>query len=275
MVFGDSPKVMGILNVTPDSFSDGGRFNAVDSAVERALEMLDSGTDVIDVGGESTRPDATPVPYQEESARIAPVIKALKKERPDCIVSADTMKSETATAALDAGADIINDITGLRNAPEIADIATKSGAGLILMHMRGTPATMRSLNKYDDLVAEVSASLLESAKLAESAGVEPAAIMLDPGIGFAKDTAQNLEILRCVREFSGLGYPLMVGPSRKNFIGEVLSAKGEKPPPDERGWGTAGAVGWLAFQKVEMVRVHEPREARDVLTVIRSIENGN
>ncbi|MCK5843825.1 MAG: dihydropteroate synthase, partial [Victivallales bacterium] len=187
----------------------------------------------------------------------------------------DTMKFETAKAALDVGADIVNDVTGLRNAPEIANLAAEQGAGLILMHMRGTPATMKSLTSYDDVVADVSTALLESAKIAESAGVAHKSIMLDPGLGFAKNTVQNLEILRRVREFRELGYPLLVGPSRKSFIGDVLSIDGVAPPPEERGWGTAAVVAWLTVQKVELIRVHDSREAREVVKIIRSIEDGN
>ena len=275
LIFDNTPRIMGILNVTPDSFSDGGRFNCSENAVEKALEMLDAGADVIDVGGESTRPGSDSVPIDEEIARVAPVIAALKKERPECVISVDTMKFETAKAALDVGADIVNDVTGLRNAPEIANLAAEQGAGLILMHMRGTPATMKSLTSYDDVVADVSTALLESAKIAESAGVAHKSIMLDPGLGFAKNTVQNLEILRRVREFRELGYPLLVGPSRKSFIGDVLSIDGVAPPPEERGWGTAAVVAWLTVQKVELIRVHDSREAREVVKIIRSIEDGN
>jgi dihydropteroate synthase len=266
---------MGILNVTPDSFSDGGRFVDQEDALERAVEMLDAGADVIDVGGESTRPGSKPVSADEEIARTAPVIQKLKKARPNSVVSIDTMKHETAAAAIDAGADIINDVTGLRHSPEIAKLAAESGAGLVLMHMRGTPATMRSLTDYDDVVADVSEALRASAEIAEAAGVARESVMLDPGLGFAKNTTLNLEILRRIREFRELGYPLLVGPSRKSFLGDVLAVDGVVPPPEARGLGTAAVVAWLALQNVEMVRVHEPREAREVVKTIRSIENGD
>ena len=269
------PKIMGILNVTPDSFSDGGCFHDLECAVERALEMLDSGVDVIDIGGESTRPGAEFVSIEEEIARVVPVIKKLKQAHPKCVLSIDTMKYETAKAALDVGVDIINDVTGLRNSPEIANLVAEKGAGLILMHMRGTPATMKSLTKYNDVVADVSKALLESAKIAESAGVQRESIMLDPGLGFAKNTIQNLEILRRICEFRKLGYPLLVGPSRKSFIGDVLAIDGVVPPPEERKWGTAAVVAWLTIHNVELIRVHDACESREVVKIIRSIENGN
>jgi dihydropteroate synthase len=269
------PKIMGILNVTPDSFSDGGCFHDLECAVERALEMLDSGVDVIDIGGESTRPGAESVSIEEEIARVVPVIKKLKQAHPKCVLSIDTMKYETAKAALDVGVDIINDVTGLRNSPEIANLVAEKGAGLILMHMRGTPATMKSLTKYNDVVADVSKALLESAKIAESAGVQRESIMLDPGLGFAKNTIQNLEILRRICEFRKLGYPLLVGPSRKSFIGDVLAIDGVAPPPEEREWGTAAVVAWLTIHNVELIRVHTACESREVVKIIRSIEDGN
>ena len=249
LTFDNTPKIMGILNVTPDSFSDGGRFHDSELAVEKALEMLDSGADVIDIGGESTRPGSKPVSIDEEIMRVVPAISALKKAHPECVVSVDTMKLETAKAALDAGADIINDVTGLRNAPEIANLAAEKGAGLILMHMRGTPATMKSLTSYDDVVSEVSNALLTSAKIAESAGVPHENIMLDPGLGFAKNTVQNLEILRRVREFRELGYPLLVGPSRKSFIGDVLSIDGVAPPPGRARLGDSGGSRLAGISK--------------------------
>ncbi|MBN1864955.1 MAG: dihydropteroate synthase [Victivallales bacterium] len=257
-------RIMGILNVTPDSFSDGNEYFSESAAVARALEMHHAGADVIDIGGESSRPGASPVTVEEEMKRVIPVVRALKTENPEIVISVDTTKSEVAKAALDEGAEIINDISGLLADPHIAAVAAASGAGLILMHMRGTPATMNSLRNYDDLLQDVMRELENAAKKALSAGVPRECLMLDPGIGFAKNKEQNILLIKHISRFSDLGYPLLVGPSRKSFIGEITGQR----DPAKRAWGTAGAVAWLAFRQVAFVRVHDVGQMRDVISVV-------
>ena len=266
---GDKTHIVGILNVTPDSFSDGSLYLSPEKAVKHAIEMLDNGADIIDIGGESTRPGSKPVSTDEEISRVVPVIAELRKKRPLSVISVDTCKSEVAEEALKAGTDIINDIGGLRDSRKMAEVAAKSGAGLILMHMRGTPETMQSLTEYGNLISDIISSLENSIKMAESAGIEGDHIVIDPGIGFAKTTGQNLEILKNMDKFVELGYPLLLGPSRKSFIGTVLDRK----EPAERIFGTAGVVAWLAMKSVDFVRVHDVREMSDVLKIIESIKH--
>ena len=258
---------MGVLNVTPDSFSDGGHFTDTDRALEHAVSMRENGADIIDIGGESTRPGAEQISATEEIKRVIPVLKKIKAAAPDIILSIDTTKPETASAALSEGADIINDISGLRSAPEIAEIAAEYKAGLILMHMRGTPANMKELCNYDNLIEEIKEFLENSANYAIKHGVAEESIIIDPGIGFAKNTLQNLEIIRRFAEFAKSGYPLLAGPSRKSFIGEVL----DEANPAERIWGTAGAVAFLAAQRVDFIRVHDLKEMHDVVNLVNSI----
>lgn len=262
---GLSPRLMGVLNLTPDSFSDGGVHSSLKKALAQALTMLDEGADIVDVGGESTRPGAPEVPIDEEMARVVPAIAALRKERPDCAISVDTRKAEVAEAALEAGADIVNDISGLRNSPGMAHVAAQYGAGLALMHMRGTPATMQSPENlvYTDLVADIASSLKESVAMAVEAGVAPASIIIDPGLGFSKSAAQNLELMGRMDEFSSLGLPLLAGPSRKSFIGAVTG----EADASMRDFGTAGAAAWLAFKGVDLIRVHNVRGVRHAINV--------
>lgn len=249
-----SPILMGILNVTPDSFSDGGRFIDSDLAVSHALSMLDEGAAIIDVGGESTRPGSTPISSAEETDRVAPVIEKIKKRRPDCVISIDTTKPEVASAALKNGADLINDISGLKMAPELANVASEHKAGLIISHMRGTPQTMQNPENlvYDNLLEDISRFLEKAARRAIEAGVDSNAIILDPGIGFSKDKDQNLKIINEISTFHKLGFPLLVGPSRKSFIGLTLDIE----DPKERDWGTLGTCFWLHSQGVQILRVH-------------------
>lgn len=258
---------MGILNVTPDSFSDGSQFYDVDKAIEHALFMHRNGAAVIDIGGESTRPGAEPVSAEEELDRVVPVTAALKKHAPEIIISIDTTKSRVAYEVLKAGADIINDISGLAYDPEIADVAAEFNAGLVLMHTRGTPENMFELTDYDDIISDISVSLADSAYTAEKKGVKKDSIIIDPGIGFAKTPLQNLEILNKITVFNELGYPLLVGPSRKSFIGAVLG----QPDPEKRIFGTAASVAWLAVNNVDFIRVHDVREMAEVVSVIESI----
>ncbi len=260
--------VMGVLNVTPDSFSDGGRFFAPERAVEQAGRMLAEGADIIDIGGESSRPGSEPVTVAEELRRVVPVIEQLVKL--SAVVSIDTTKSEVARAALDAGAEIVNDISALRFDFYIADQAARVGAGLILMHSRGTPATMQRLPFAADIFADVTASLHRSIAMAERRGVARAAIVLDPGIGFGKTPEQNVELIarfdRLVREFPDL--PWLVGTSRKAFIGRLL----DDAPADERLHGTMATVTAAILQGASIVRVHDVRAGVETARVADAIK---
>jgi dihydropteroate synthase len=258
-------RLMGIVNITPDSFSDGGRCFNSETAVAHGLKLLEEGADIIDIGGESTRPGAAAVGSEEEIARIVPAIRELKRKSPDCIISADTRKAGVAAAAAAAGADIINDVAGLRHSPAIAAVAAEYGAGLILMHMRGTPETMQSVEnlKYDDVVKEVSEFLLQAAEKALDYGVKRENIVLDPGIGFSKTPEQNLELIGRIGEIKALGFPVLAGHSRKSFIGVALGRKN----PEDRVWGTAGVAAFLAMRHAEIIRVHDVRAIKDVITM--------
>jgi len=262
-----TPRIMGILNVTPDSFSDGSKFYDVDKALQHGAFMYEQGADIIDVGGESTRPGAQIISPEEEINRVVPVVCGLKKKIPGAVISVDTTKSSVAYAALEAGADIINDISGLSFDPEIANAVAEYNAGLILMHTRGTPETMLELTDYSDLIYDISRFLLNAIDTAVSRGVKQESIIIDPGIGFAKNHLQNLEILNKISDFIALGYPLLVGPSRKSFIGEVL----KQPDPEKRIFGTAAVSAWLAMNKVDFIRVHDVSEMKDVISLIESI----
>ena len=258
----DRPRVMGILNLTPDSFSDGGRFFAFDDAVRRAREMAEQGADLLDVGGESTRPGAPEVSADEEAARVVPVIRALK-ESLDLPVSVDTRKAAVAREALAAGADVVNDVSGLADA-EMARTVAPSGAGLVLMHMRGTPETMQRLTDYADVADDVAAELAASLGRADAAGIGRARVVLDPGIGFAKTAEQNLELIALLARMQArLGRPLLLGPSRKSFIGALLGGV----PADARDAGTVGACVAGLARGARLFRVHDVRGARQALDV--------
>ncbi len=261
--------VMGVLNVTPDSFSDGGQFDTTGQAIEHAEQMLADGADIIDIGGESTRPGSEPVTVEEELRRVVPVIKQLAR-RPEAIISIDTTKSEVARAALDAGACIVNDISALRFDFHIADEAARTGAGLILMHSRGTPATMQRLPPAPDIFADISVSLRRSLAMAERRGVARAAIVLDPGIGFGKTVAQNVELIahfdRLLRAFPYM--PWLVGTSRKSFIGQLLA----DVPAAERLHGTMATVTAAILQGASIVRVHDVRAAVETARVADAIK---
>lgn len=260
--------LMGVLNVTPDSFSDGGRFFDHEAAVTRGLRMVADGADLLDVGGESTRPGSDSVPAHKEIERAILVIKRLAAEV-DVPVSIDTRKPEVAAAGLDAGAVIVNDISGGRT-EGMFDVVRDAGAGLVLMHMRGEPATMQQLTDYDDVVADVRRELGERLRAAIDAGIEPEWIALDPGLGFAKTYEQNFVLMREIAAFFELGRPLVVGPSRKSFVGKVLGDK----PVDDRVEGTAGAVAWLAGHGVEVLRVHDMKQMAQVVRVVDAIRLG-
>ncbi len=271
--FGTRSLIMGILNVTPDSFSDGGNFYDSDTAVGHAVEMLRKGADIIDIGGESTRPGAEELTCQEEIFRVVPVIEKLRNLEPECIISIDTRKAEVAEKAVEAGADIINDISGLQFCKEIADVAAQTGAGLVLMHMRGNPDTMQSEEnlKYDNVVDDITDFLQTAIDQAVAVGVKPNQIAVDPGIGFSKKLEQNIEILHRVNDFRTLNCPILVGHSRKSFIGQTLN----ESDPQKRVWGTAGVTAWLVMNGIEMIRVHDVEEMSQVATLVSVCKNGN
>ena len=251
LTFGDRTYVMGILNVTPDSFSDGGCYLDVQRAVARTQVMVAEGAALIDIGGESSRPGAAPVPVDEELARILPVIRAVV-DSVDVLISVDTYKAEVARQALEAGAHLINDITALRADPQMASVVAKMEAGLILMHIKGTPRTMQKAPHYDDVISEVRTSLQESIQTAEAHGIAPERIIIDPGIGFGKTTEHNLTLLKYLAAFRSLKKPLLIGTSRKSFIGNVLGL-----PMSDRVEGTVATVCWAIAQGADIVRVHD------------------
>ncbi|HEY0016248.1 MAG TPA: dihydropteroate synthase [Longimicrobium sp.] len=253
---------MGILNVTPDSFSDGGRFLDPADAVAQARRMAAEGADIVDVGGESTRPGAPPVSADEEAARVVPVLRALR-EALDLPVSVDTRRAAVAREALAAGADVVNDVSGLADA-EMASVVAPSGAGLVLMHMRGTPETMQRLTDYGDVVDDVAAELAESLARADAAGIARERVVLDPGIGFAKTAEQNLELIASLDRIGAqLGRPMLLGASRKSFIGALLGGV----PADARDAGTVGACVAGLARGARLFRVHDVRAARQALDV--------
>lgn len=247
---GDSTLIMGILNVTPDSFSDGGRHNTVDQAVRHALQLMEDGADIIDIGGESTRPGHEPVSLDEELSRVIPVVEALRREAPHIPLSIDTYKAEVARQSLEAGGHMINDVWGFKADPDMAGVAAAHGCPVILMHNR----TNRD---YTDLMADIQSDLLESVRIAEDAGVRPEQIILDPGIGFAKDFHENLQTMASLHKLGGLGYPLLLGTSRKKFIRTVLDL-----PVDDVVEGTAATVAFGIAQGCQIVRVHDVRLIR-------------
>lgn len=272
--------VMGIVNVTPDSFSGDALNDDIEAAVAQARRMADEGADIIDVGGQSTRPGSEPVPVDEEIRRIVPVVARLAAPGLDGVrlpISVDTSRAAVAEAALQAGAHIINDITGLRDEPAIARVAAAHHAALVLMHIKGTPRTMQQNPHYDDLLGEVTAYLRSAAEEALAAGVKKERIWIDPGIGFGKTIEHNLELLRRLRELRALGYPIMVGTSRKGFIGRILSGArtgGEAPPPHERVAGTGATLAIGVANGADIVRVHDVAQAVDVVRVADAIVRG-
>lgn len=263
---GEKTYVMGILNVTPDSFSGDGLGGSVEAAVRRAERMVEDGADILDVGGESTRPGAEAVPLEEELRRVIPVIAALAERFP-VPISVDTYKSAVAREALRAGATIVNDISGLRFDPELAAVAAEAGAAVVVMHIQGTPRTMQQNPHYDDLMTEVCNYLQESTALAEAAGIPRAQVVLDPGFGFGKTVAHNLELLRRLRELTSYGQPILMGTSRKSTIGKVLGDL----PPEERVEGTAATVAIAIQHGADIVRVHDVKEMARVARMTDAI----
>lgn len=262
----ERPLVMGIVNVTPDSFADGGRFFSPEAALAHARHLVAAGADILDVGGESTRPFSEPVPLDEELGRVLPVISAIRAEM-DVPLSIDTYKAEVARRALEAGANLINDISALRFDPDMAPLAAATGAPVILMHMKGTPRDMQTDPRYDDLLGEIKAFLAERRDFALAHGIAPEAIVLDPGIGFGKTFAHNLQILNHLDTFLDLGCPLLVGPSRKAFIGHYLGGL----PPDDRDEGTLAALAVALLKGAKILRVHNVAAAVRFLTLFQAI----
>jgi dihydropteroate synthase len=261
---GERTLMMGILNVTPDSFSDGGQYLDSEAAVRRGIEMATEGADIVDVGGESTRPGSDPVSPDEERERVLPVIKRLAAEV-DVPISVDTRKAEVAEGAVSVGATIVNDVTAGRD-PAMFGVLRDSAAGMILMHMQGDPKTMQADPRYDDVIAEVRGFLSDRLAAAESAGIDRERLCVDPGIGFGKTLHHNLTLLRNISALVELGRPILVGPSRKSFIAQLLGEDADRVA------GTAGAVAWLASSGAHIVRVHDVRTMVHVVRVIDAIK---
>lgn len=272
LVLGERTLLMGVLNVTPDSFSDGGKYDQPELAIERALAMERAGADLLDVGGESTRPGSEDTSASEELDRILPVLEGLRG-RLKIPVSVDTRRSTMAELAIRAGAQIINDVSGLRNDARIAEVAAKYGVPLVLMHMRGEPGTMQRGPFARIVMRDVARGLRESIAKARKAGVAKSQIILDPGIGFGKNYAQNYELLQKLPQLAALGYPLLVGTSRKGFLGATLAHDGKPAPPEERTWGTAATVTASILGGAHIVRVHDVAEMLQVARVADCVVN--
>ena len=267
--WGQQTYLMGVLNVTPDSFSDGGQFNSLDSALAQAHKMVADGADFLDIGGQSTRPNAEEVTLAEELDRVIPVIKTLRQhpEFSQVPISVDTTRSQVAKAAIAAGADLINDISGATFDAEMLSIVAECGVPIVLMHIRGTPKTMQTLTDYADLISEISQYLEARIQAAIAAGIDRSQIIVDPGIGFAKKTAQNLEILRQLPALRSLGCPILVGVSRKSFIGQILN----QPDPQARVLGTAAACVSAIVGGADILRVHDVSEMHDACRIADAI----
>ncbi len=260
-----STKIMGILNVTPDSFSGDGIFTSshyIEKAVKKAKEMVKEGADIIDVGGESTRPGSRPIPVKEEMQRVIPVIRILAKtlKKP---ISIDSYKADVICEALKAGASIVNDIMGTPPNKKILQLVAKTKAAIVLMHIRGTPKTMQKHIYYDDVVTEIIGSLRKSIEKCLESGIKPDRIIIDPGIGFGKTSAHNLEIIKHLRDFTQLGFPILIGPSRKSFIGKVL-----RKDKKDRLFGTAASIAISVWEGANIIRVHDVAAMRDVVKMV-------
>ncbi len=255
---------MGILNVTPDSFSDGGKYFDSSKAVERALEMIEEGADFIDIGGESTRPGSEEISIDEELKRVIPIIKSLN-QTVQIPISVDTTKSRVAEESLNAGAEIVNDISSFRFDPNMAEVAAKYKASVILMHIKDKPKTMQQNPVYQNLIAEIYSYLLNGTKIAEEKGIDR--IFVDPGIGFGKNLEQNVEIFKRLSEFKKIGYPILIGPSRKSFIGNILEL-----PVEQRLEGTAAAVAISIINGANVIRVHDVKEMKRVAKVVDALK---
>jgi dihydropteroate synthase len=257
--------LMGVLNVTPDSFSNGGKFLKVEDAIRCGIKKAEEGADIIDVGGESTRPGSDSVTIKEELSRVIPVIEALSKEI-DIPVSIDTYKSEVAKRALEAGAEMINDISALRFDPEMKEVASEYQVPIVLMHIKGTPKNMQENPYYDDVIKEITKYLKESIQMAKDVGIQEEKIIIDPGIGFGKRLEDNLNILKNLRKFSILNCPILVGPSRKSFIGKILDL-----PVEERLEGSLAALAVSIMNGANIVRVHDVKQSKRVAGIVNAI----
>ncbi len=262
---GERTLLMGVLNITPDSFSDGGLFFDKDKAIAHGLKMVEEGADIIDIGGESTRPGSKPLGLKEELRRVLPVIEALSRDA-EVPISIDTYKSEVARRAIDAGAEIINDISGLHFDPELARVAAKEHTPIVLMHIRGTPETMQKDVRYDSLFSEIIAYLKKGIRRAESAGVDPEQIVVDPGIGFGKTLEHNLLIIKHLSEFRILGKPILLGTSRKSFIGKILDSH-----PERRLEGTLSSIAIGVLNGAHIIRSHDVLQAKRAIAVADAI----
>jgi dihydropteroate synthase len=261
------PLVMGVLNVTPDSFSDGGQFSDLSQAIAHAEQMVASGAAIIDIGGESTRPNSGPVDSNEQIRRTAPLIAALRDRIP-AILSIDTTRASVAEAALDAGAHLVNDVSAGRDDPALLPLVARRAVPVVLMHMQGTPATMQVAPTYNDVTEEVASFLQERIDSAIAVGVAPSAILVDPGIGFGKTTGHNLELLRRLRQIASLPCPLVIGASRKGFIGKITG----ESLASGRLFGTAATVAWAVANGAAIVRVHDVGPMAQVVRMIEAIQ---
>jgi len=270
VVLGERTLVMGILNTTPDSFSDGGAHSDPEMALDRALEMVAQGADMIDIGGESTRPGATSVSATEEIARTIPIIDKVR-EQSNVPISIDTMKAEVAFQALEAGADIINDVSAFEKDPQMVEVAAATRAGCVLMHMKGSPQTMQTNPSYGNVVDEVRAYLQSRMDFATSHGIERNRMVIDPGIGFGKTLEHNLDLLRALPRLAECGYPILVGASRKYFLGQMTNRK----DPEERRAGSLGVAAWAALHGAHILRVHDVIDTCDVCTLVDTLSGGD
>ena len=257
---------MGVLNVTPDSFSDGGKFNLLNLALKHVNSMLEHGADIIDIGGESTKPGSDPVSVDEELNRVIPVVIEVKKRSNNALISVDTYKSVVAKEAIEAGADIINDISGLAYDKDMAPLLAKNDVPVVLMHIQGKPKTMQDNISYNDLIDDIKQYFERRCDYALKSGIKKNNIILDPGIGFGKTFNNNFKLLKNLKEFKGMAYPLLIGPSRKAFIGDVLNL-----PPDERLEGTIATVVAGILNGANIVRVHDVKEIKRAVVVTENI----
>lgn len=265
LAFGQRTLIMGVLNVTPDSFSEEGRYFEVDSAIAHAKRMVNEGADIIDIGGESSRPGALSISADEELTRVLPVVERLASEIP-VPISIDTYKANVARRALQAGAHIVNDITALSGDSDMATVVSEMHAGLVLMHMKGNPRTMQHSPAYQNVISDILRFFQERIGEAEKNGIHPDSILVDPGIGFGKTTEHNLEILRRLRDFQSLNKPILIGTSKKSFIGKILDL-----PVNERMEGTAATIAWAIAQGADIVRVHDVKPMRRVAQMTDAI----
>lgn len=268
--WGDRTYIMGILNVTPDSFSDGGEFNALDTALQQAQEMIKQGADIIDIGGQSTRPGAKQITLAEELNRVIPIVQALRKQS-DVVISVDTTRAKVAQEAIVVGADIINDISGATFDEQMLPTIAQMSVPIILMHIRGNPETMQTLTDYQDVVSEIKTFLQQRIDVALKLGIKKEHLIIDPGIGFAKKYQQNITILRNIAQFKKLGYPILIGTSRKSFIGQILNQN----EPKERLWGTTASCSYAITQGADILRVHDVQAIADVAKVTDALSRSH